>query len=295
MTKTHSGSVALVGLPNVGKSTLLNALVGQKIAATSPKAQTSRRKTVGIVTRENIQMLLADTPGMLLGGDLLQKFMQRQVSQALYEADVITLIIDASAKPRDIELGEKLLLQRQKKPQVIILTKIDKVRDKSSLLPLLTLLGQKFPGAEVIPVSAKKGEGLEQLISALARLMPPGEFCFDVDALTAETERGIVSEIIREKAMLFLGQEIPYQMAVRIDAFDESKREDSTKALVDISAHILVEKDRQKAIVIGAKGQKIKEIGTAARSEIEELLGCKVMLRLMVKADAHWMKTAQML
>lgn len=292
--ESHSGSVAFFGLPNAGKSTLLNALIGQKIVATSPKPQTTRRKTRGIVTVGQTQMLLVDIPGVLIPGDELQKFMQRQVSTVLKSSDTVALVIEARFSDSEFATITKLLEQYGKSPDVIILTKTDTLKGKLELLPIIEKVSSKYPGARIVPVSAKKSEGLSDLLSVFANLMPEGDFAFDADAITDETERAIVAEIIREKCMLFLGQEVPYQLAVRIENFDESKREDSTKPIIDITAVILVEKDRQKAIVIGSKGQKIKEIGVSARTEIETLLDSKVMLRLLVKEDPLWVKTAQL-
>jgi len=293
MINTRSGSVALFGLPNVGKSTLLNAMVGQKIAATSPKPQTTRRKARGVVTEGNTQLLLIDIPGVLLPGDELQKFMQRQVSEVLRSAEVVALVIEARGSRSELDHICKMLEQNRRVPQVVVITKIDRLKTKGDLLPLMEELDRRFPEAKIVPVSSKKDEGLTHLFSVFADLMPEAPFGFDADALTDESERTIVAELIREKCLLFLGQEVPYQLAVKIETFDESKREDEKKPLVDITAVILTEKDRQKAIVIGNKGQKIKEIGTSARKDIEELLGCKVMLRLVVKEDPLWIKTAR--
>lgn len=293
MSETRSGSVAFFGLPNVGKSTLLNALVGQKIAATSPKPQTTRRKTRGVVTEGNTQILLVDIPGVLLPGDELQKFMQRQVSAALKASDAVALVVEARGTASDLDKVAKLLEENRRPPNVIVVSKIDTLKSKGDLLPLMEKLAARFPEAKIVPISSNKNEGLDSLFAVFAEFMPLGEFGFDADAITDESERSIVAEIIREKCMRLLGQEVPYQMAVRVEIFDESKREDEIKPLIDITAIILVEKDRQKAIVIGNKGQKIKQIGMSAREEIEILLGCKTMLRLIVKEDPAWLKIAQ--
>jgi GTPase len=300
--KTHCGTVALVGRPNVGKSTLLNALLGQKIAATTHKPQTTRRALRGVAVRKKSQIVFVDTPGLHdvkkhKGSRGLHTFMIEEALESAKGVDVIAFIVEASAKgihPDD----ERALAQLEKAgalaaPLILVVNKIDMLKDKKELLPFLDAWSKTNRFAELIPVSAKTKDGLEILLDDLAQRMPEGPFLFDADALTDANERDICAELIREKVMLELKEELPYKAAVVVEEFDESRREDKRKPLVHVAAVIHVEKDSQKAMVIGAKGQRVKAIGQRARQELERLLGCQVMLELLVRVEEDWTSNAR--
>lgn len=301
---TRCGTVALVGRPNVGKSSLLNAILGQKIAPTTHKPQTTRRVIRGVETRGKAQVVFVDTPGIHQARGGLHAFMIEEVMNAAREVDVIAFVIEATGKkgapPAIHPEDEKALAQIEKVgaikvPVVLVVNKVDNVADKKLLLPLLEAWSkrEKAPGqgplfAALIPVSAAKKDGIDLLVDDLAARMPEGAWLFDADAMTDASEKDIAGELIREKVMLELQQELPYRAAVVVEAFDESRRSDAQKPLVHIAAVIHVEKDSQKAMVIGKRGQRIKAIGERARKELERLLGCQVMLELLVRVEPDW-------
>jgi GTPase len=301
---TRCGTVALVGRPNVGKSSILNAILGQKIAPTTHKPQTTRRTIRGVETRGRAQVIFVDTPGIHQARGGLHAFMIDEVMNAAREVDVIAFVIEATGKkghaPSIHPEDEKALAQLErvgaiKVPVVLVVNKIDTVHDKKLLLPLLDAWSKRevAPGkgprfATLIPVSAAKKDGIDVLVDDLAARMPEAPFMFDEDAMTDAAEKDIAGELIREKVMLELQQELPYRAAVVVEAFDESRRADEKKPLVHIAAVIHVEKDSQKAMVIGKRGQRIKAIGERARKELERLLGCQVMLELLVRVEPDW-------
>ncbi|MDA0712414.1 MAG: GTPase Era, partial [bacterium] len=296
MNKKKCGLVAILGLPNAGKSSLLNALIGQKIAPVSMKPQTTRRSVQGIFTTGDAQLVFVDTPGLLKAKQSLQEYMQKQALSVLGKVDVVIWVSDA---PHLISKSAKLATDKEqlaylfkrldgKKPVIWALNKVDLLPNKSLLLPLTTEVLNEFPFTEVIPVSVTQGDGLAILIKEVVKLLPEQEFMFAPDMLTDAFERNLVAELIREKALTQLDNEIPHQLAVTIDTFDEARREDKKKPIVEISAIIHVERDSQKKIVIGKGGSKIKIIGTKARAEIELLLQCQVMLNLKVRVEPDW-------
>ncbi|MBL4818320.1 MAG: GTPase Era, partial [Deltaproteobacteria bacterium] len=262
MTKT-CGTIALIGLPNAGKSTLLNALVGQKLAPVTYKPNTTRRILNGVVTRGDAQFVFVDTPGMTQRG-------------SVPSADIVLWIADAKKTPQKppIKLPANFYL---------VLNQVDRFSNKAEVLPVIQAWNELLQPTQIMPISARTGEGLEALLEALGKDLPKQAFWFDPDAITDASERELVAELIREKALLSLQSEVPYQLEVRIESFDESRREDAKKSLVDISANLEVARDSHKSIVIGKGGSMLKKIGQLARRELEALLGCQVMLRLFVK------------
>lgn len=276
------GLVAIVGRPNVGKSTLMNHLLGQKVSITSRKPQTTRHRIHGILTRDDYQLVFADTPGIHRGHDrAINRYMNQSAKSALAGIDVVCFMVDAMkwTQADDYVLS---LLPQDGTPVLLLINKIDTLEDKQQLLPHIDALARKHDFAEVVPVSALRGQQLEQLEASLAQRLPQGDFWFDEEQLTDRTLRFMVAEIIREKIVRQLGQEIPHQVTVEIELWQEGPK------LVDIAAAILVERAGQKKILIGDKGKRIKQIGIEARQDIERLLDRKVMLNLWVKVKSGW-------
>lgn len=294
---TKCGTVALVGRPNVGKSSLLNALLGQKIAATTHKPQTTRRALRGVFTEGNTQIVFVDTPGLHTAKGGLFSFMLDEAKDAAAGVDVLCFLVEADAKAGGVAPVDEAALKTLEgkisgKPALLVINKIDILGDKSMLLPILQAWSSKADFKALIPVSAHKKDGLRPLVEEIAKHLPEAPFAFPVDSLTDQSERDIAAELIREKVMLELQQELPYRAAVVVESFDESRRAESHKPLVSIAAQIVVEKDSQKAMVIGAGGQRIKTIGQRARLELQHLLGCQVHLELFVRVEEKWTETA---
>jgi GTP-binding protein Era len=276
-----SGFVALVGRPNAGKSTLLNALVGEKVSIVTSTPQTTRNRILGVVHRPGAQVVFMDTPGIHKPLSRLNEQMMQFVRQALEERDLAVLMVDASTKfGKGDEFAVELI--KQYSPRAILaLNKIDLVR-KPSLLPLIDRYAKLYDWEEVFPISALKGDGTEELLEAVVRRLPEGPAYFPPDTYTDQPERFLASEMIREKVISQTRQELPYVTAVLIEGFNESEM------LTSIRAVIIVEKESQKPIVIGAGGQRIKQIGCEARAELEKLLPPKVFLELFVKVEPDW-------
>lgn len=284
-------TVAFVGHPNVGKSTLLNALVGTKIAPTTRKPQTTRRLIRGIKTVDNCQQIYFDTPGVLKTHTGLDSYMYEQIFNALDDVNQVAIVLDAKQDPKNNhDFIEKIKSKALKNKQniVLVLNKIDLLKEKAALLELIAAYSQQHELNEIVPISAMGGEGLVELFAAFKKHAREGEFLFDAEFFTDASEKEIVGELIREKTMLELEQELPYKIAVTIEHFDESRREDSKKPLVEIEGVIHVERKSQKPIVIGKGGATIKAIGSRARKDIEHLLGCQVMLKLLVRVEEDW-------
>lgn len=306
MAKTESGSkparsgiVALIGRPNVGKSTLLNRLTGEKLAIVSPKPQTTRNRILGVVTRPQGQIAFLDTPGVHQAKGPLHRMMVDAALSAVEEVDLVLFLIPADApseKDSPLSDGEKLILKRlatSKKKTLLVINKIDAVK-KAELLPLIDRYREQYPFAELMPVSAKTGDGVDALFDLALSHLPEGERLYPEEMLTDQEERQIVAEYIREEVLRLCHDEIPHSVAVRVEFFDESERGDDDhpgpglKGLVKIDASIFVERESQKAIVIGKRGQMLKAIGTGARKQIERLLGTHLYLSLRVRVEPKW-------
>ena len=288
--KTHAGYVALIGRPNAGKSTLLNRLVGQKIAAVSDKPQTTRFRIQGVITKPDGQVVLVDTPGVHQPGYELNRRMMVAVQEALLGVDLVCLIRDASVSTGNGDRFVLDLVKRSEKPALLLLNKIDKLEDKSALLPLIDWYRNEYTWAEIIPISALKEQMTDEVIEASLRHLPEGEPIFSEDELTDQSLRVLVAEIVREKVLQVTGDEIPYVTAVVTERFEEV-REDFAR----INCLIVVERQSQKKIVIGHGASRLKEIGIRARREIEELLGHRCHLELFVKVEEDWRNKEQLL
>ncbi|MHB8872300.1 MAG: GTPase Era [Myxococcaceae bacterium] len=303
----RSGFAALIGRPNVGKSTLLNRLAGEKLAIVSPKPQTTRNRILGVVTRPDAQVAFLDTPGVHQARGHLNRYMVDIALRALQEVDLVLLLVEPSdAKPMEPEVGpvNQLILEKLKaanKPTLLVINKTDAV-PKPLILPLIERYRHELPFAEVVPISALTGDGVDRLLELVISHLPEAEAMFDADMLTDQAERTLVAEYVREQLLRHTKQEVPYAAAVIIDEFDESERDEvregavrrpgGLQGLVRIQASIYVERDSQKAIVIGKKGQMLKTIGTDARKSIERLLGAHVYLGLRVAVEPHWTERA---
>ena len=292
-TPFRAGFVALVGRPNVGKSTLLNQLLGEHIAIVSPRPQTTRTRILGVVNGEGHQLALFDTPGVHAAKGALNKHMVEVALDTLSEVDAVLLIVEAGAGPGgrvDIGEGTQAVIEavaRSRKPAVLGINKLDRV-PKETLLPVMAAYKDLHAWTAIVPFSALTGENVEQLVKVLAAAVPESEApLFDADVLTDQAERQLAAEYVREQLMLKTAQELPYSVAVEVEEFDETDRRDGA-GLVRVAALIRVERDSQKAIVIGKKGAMLKAVGTEARKRLEKLLGCKVFLSLTVKVDERW-------
>ncbi len=279
------GTVAIVGRPNVGKSTLLNALVGQRVSITSSKAQTTRHRISGILTRPGVQYVFVDTPGFQTRhGGALNRLLNRTVRGALADVDAVLLVVEAGRF--DAEDRAVVGLLPRKTPVFLVANKSDRQPRREAMLPFLRSAAREFAFAEVVPVSATKSRNLEELLTTLARYLPEQPAMFDEDALTDRSERFIAAELVREKLFRLLGEELPYGCAVTIDRFEEAGR------LRRVHAAIVVDKENHKAIVIGKGGAKLKAIATAARRDMERLFGGKVFLEVWVKVRRGWTEDA---
>jgi GTP-binding protein Era len=286
----RSGFVGIAGPPNVGKSTLLNRILGEKISITSPKPQTTRNRILGIAHRPQAQIIFVDTPGVHGARKALNIRMVEAALTALDDMDVVLLVLDAAAPD---PAAERLLVKKLgqlRRPVVLALNKTDLVA-KPALLALIARWSQAVAFQALVPVSAKTGDQLPALLEALEACLPEGPPLFPADAITDLPERFIAAEMIREKVFRFTGQEIPYSTAVTIEHFAEETR----PALVKIFATIHVERDSQKGVVIGKGGAKLRQIGTAARSEIQRMLGARVYLKLLVRVQKNWSQDSRAL
>jgi len=279
----RSGYAALIGRPNAGKSTLLNRLVGEKIAAVSNKPQTTRHRIQGIVTRDDGQIVFVDTPGVHKPGHLLNRRMMAAVHDAIMSVDVVVLMRDASVSTGNGDRFVLDLVKRAEKPSILILNKIDKIKEKNTLLPLIDFYSHEHEFAEIIPVSALKGDAIDNMLTQIVKHLPEGEPIFGEDELTDQPIRSIVAEMVREKILQSTGEEIPYVTAVVTEVYD-----DEDPNLTTIFCAIYVERPSQKKIVIGKQGARIRDIGTRARLDIENLVGRQVFLKLFVKVVEDW-------
>jgi GTP-binding protein Era len=284
-----SGFVSLIGRPNTGKSTLLNALVGARLAIVSNKPQTTRTSIQGVLTREGAQIVFLDTPGVHQPRTALDARMMRSVREALEGRDALLLVVDAAAPWREGDAEPLALLEGTRTPVLLVLNKIDRLRDKSPLLPLIDRYRALRDFDECLPVSALTGEGLDDLTRAALARLPEGPRYFPPDHITDQPERFLAGEIVREKVLAATRQEVPHAVAVLVEKWEDAG------GLLRIHAAICVERPGQKAILIGARGAMLKRIGTEARRELEALLGRKIYLELFVKVRQDWRSDAAFL
>ncbi|MGB0037156.1 MAG: GTPase Era [Candidatus Acidiferrales bacterium] len=276
-----SGFVAIVGRPNAGKSTLVNTLVGRKVAIVSPKPQTTRNRIQGILNRDDAQIVLVDTPGIHRPGSVLSRMMMDELKHSLDGIDILSLIVDASV---DFGAGDRFSIewvQRFRGPVFLLLNKVDRVH-KPQLLPLIERYNNEFEFAEVLPISALTGEGCLDLVNSWLTRLPEAPPYFPADQFTDQPERFLAAEIVREKAILATREEVPHALAVLIDNFEEGKD------LLRIRATIYVEREGQKGILIGKGAATVKKIGTEARKELEKILGTHIFLELSVNVMPNW-------
>ena len=297
----RAGFVAIVGRPNVGKSTLLNRVLGEKVAIVSPRPQTTRTRILGIWNGDGAQLAFFDTPGLHRAQGPLNRRMVEVGLGTLSEVDVTLLLVEAgTARDGTVEVGQATRwiieeVAKSGKPAVLGISKTDRVPHES-LLPVIAAYQDLHAWSEVVPFSSFTGENVDALLATLARLVPESsEALFPPDVLTDQAERQLAAEYVREQVMLKTREEVPYAAAVAVEEFDESEREQGQHGLVRIGATIFVERESQKGIVIGKRGALLKEIGTAARIGLERLLGCKVFLKLHVRVDERWSERADAL
>ena len=281
------GLMAIVGKPNVGKSTLLNALVGQKISITSRKAQTTRHRITGMHTVGDTQFVFVDTPGFqTLHGNALNKSLNKTVVGAVADVDLILLVVEAgSFTPADARV---LALLDKKIPTLLIANKLDTLQRRGDIAPWLQSMAEKHKFAEYVPMSAKSPKDIERLLGICEKFLPEQAWWYAADELTDRSERFMAAEMVREKLFRLTGDELPYTSTVVIDKFEEEKGRGKQKRLLKIAATIVVERDSHKAMVIGDKGERIKRIGTETRVELEKLMDAKVFIEMWVKVRSGW-------
>ncbi|MDX1750087.1 MAG: GTPase Era [Methylophaga sp.] len=285
----RSGYVAIIGRPNVGKSTLINRVLGQKLCITSRRPQTTRHRILGIKTTELGQFIYVDTPGIHSDGKrAMNRYMNRAAAASVEDVDVVVFVIEGM---KWTEEDERVLqkLKETSKPVILVMNKIDKLEDKATLFPQVEKLAALFKFTDIVPLSARKGINLESLEESIYKLMPEGEMIFDEDQLTDRSSRFLAAEMVREKLFRHLGQELPYSLTVDIEQFEDDN------GMYRISAVIYVERSGQKSIVIGKKGELLKQVGKDAREDMEKLFDCKVFLQLWVKVREGWSDNERML
>lgn len=287
--KKHCGHIAVVGRPNAGKSTLLNAILGRKLVGTSKKAQTTRHNILGIKTKDNVQSIYVDTPGYRdVTPGALHRYLNRSAVHAAYDVDLLLWIVDATRFTRDDE-AVLAMLKKVNRPTILVLNKIDEIKAKYDLLPIIQKMHAMYPFLEILPISALNNINIEDLEKTIAKYLPEHEFYYDENQLTDRTEAFLFSEMIREKIMRFLGEEVPYSVAVEIEKIVHEEK------LIRVAALLWVEREGQKAIVIGDKGETLKRIGTEARLEMEQFAKKKIFLQLWVKVKEGWTEDDEML
>ena len=290
MTDKRCGVIAIVGRPNVGKSTLLNHLLGQKLSITSRKPQTTRNQVLGVRTDGHLQFIFVDTPGLHLGqSKAINQAMNKAASSALNGVDLILFLCDRAKWTEEDEFVMSLIAQ-QSSPAALVVNKVDLIQDQSTLLPFIEGLSSRFEFDAVLPVSALRSRGLDELVKYLERHVPEGPHLFPEDQITDRSQRFLAAELVREKIIRQLGDELPYAAAVEIESFSEGDR-----GVLHIHALILVERDGQKKILIGESGDRLKSIGTSARKDMERAFDSKVMLKLWVKVKSGWSDDARAL
>ena len=290
MTDKRCGVIAIVGRPNVGKSTLLNHLLGQKLSITSRKPQTTRNQVLGVRTDGHLQFIFVDTPGLHLGqSKAINQAMNKAACSALNGVDLILFLCDRAKWTEEDEFVMSLIAQ-QSSPAALVVNKVDLIQDQSTLLPFIEELSSRFEFDAVLPVSALRSRGLDELVKYLERHVPEGPHLFPEDQITDRSQRFLAAELVREKIIRQLGDELPYAAAVEIESFAEDDR-----GVLHIHALILVERDGQKKILIGESGDRLKSIGTSARKDMERAFDSKVMLKLWVKVKSGWSDDARAL
>ncbi len=286
----RSGFVAIIGRPNVGKSTLLNRILGQKIAITSPKPQTTRNRILGIHTVPEGQILFLDTPGIHKGEGKLNRYMVDQALSACADVDAILLLVEATNRPEKKDEFIMEFLEKTLAPVILVINKIDLVSPEF-LLPLIDHYSKRFSFREIIPVSALSGDGTEDIVRSLLRLLPEGPKYYPEEMITDLPERFIVAEMVREQVLIRTSEEIPYGVAVLVEKFEEKPE----KNLVVLNVVIHVERESHKKIILGKNGQMIRTIGQSARHEIERFLGTRVYLDLFVRVQKNWTRSERLL
>ncbi len=285
-----SGYVAIIGRPNVGKSTLINHMLGQKLCITSRRPQTTRHRILGIKTSEHSQLIYVDTPGLHIDDKrAMNRYMNRAAASSINDVDVILFVVDGMNWTDEDERVLERLKEDAKSPVILVINKMDKLEDKEVMLPHIEKLSKKFKFAQVLPISARRGMNTKQLEAEITALMPEGELIFPEDQFTDRSSRFLAAELVREQLFRHLGQELPYSITVEIEQFDDEEK------LYRIGAVIYVERDGQKSIVIGKKGELLKSVGKGARIEMQNLFGRKVFLRLWVKVREGWGDNERML
>jgi GTP-binding protein Era len=289
-TPFRSGYVAIIGRPNVGKSTLINRVLGQKLCITSRRPQTTRHRILGIKTTEQGQFIYVDTPGLHSDNKkAMNRYMNRAAASSIEDVDVILFVVEGLKWTDEDKKVLKRLQQDARAPVILVLNKADKLSDKGALLPQIQDLSAQYDFAAVVPISARKGMNTDVLEQEIAKLMPAGEMIYDEDQLTDRSSRFLAAEIVREKLFRYLGKELPYSLTVEVELFEDDGE------IFRISAVVYVERSGQKSIVIGKNGEQLKLIGREARLEMEQLFGCKVYLQLWVKVREGWSDNERML
>jgi GTP-binding protein Era len=289
-TVFRSGFVSIIGRPNVGKSTLLNAILGQKVAIASNKPQTTRNRILGIFNHDQGQVLFLDTPGLHKAKGLLNKFMVDQALAACSDVDAILFLAEANDRPGGGDDYILELLAKERVPVILVLNKIDLI-ERPRLLPLIDEYSRRFPFEAIVPVSGLTGEGVEDLVKTVTGLLPPGPHYYPEEMITDQPERFIVAEMVREQILKQVHEEIPYGVAVVVERFEEKPE----KNLVVIQAVVNVERETHKKIILGKGGSRISSIGKAARYDMERLLGSRVFLELFVRVERNWTQSRRLL
>lgn len=285
-TITKSGFISIVGRPNVGKSTLINKLVGQKVAIVSQRPQTTRNRIIAILNKEDTQMIFMDTPGFHSPKTRLGEYMASVVNESVSDVDSVLFVVEPNEEPSANEIAMANKLKDRSIPVILVINKIDTI-EKPKILRTMAAYAQLMEFDSIVPLSAKNGQGLDILLERIKTNIPDGPEFYPQDMITDQPERAIVAEIVREKMLRLLSDEVPHGIAVAIESMDESDPE-----IIKIGACIYCEKESHKGIIIGKNGKMIKKIGTYAREDIEKLLECKVFLDVFVKVDAGWRNKA---
>lgn len=283
---TKNVFTAITGRPNAGKSSLTNLLVGEKISIVSDKPQTTRNRINGVLTKGEVQYVFIDTPGVLKAKNRLGEHMRKSIRTSMDDVDVAILIVDVTKKVSDAERELVRAFEQNGTEAILLLNKVDLIRDKGSLLPIIAEYSELYDFKEIIPISVKNRVNTEQILPALEKFAQEGEHVFPEDIATDRTERFLCAEIIREKILWKMQQEIPHGTAVDIESFKSRTKGDTE--IIDIGAVIICEKDSHKGMLIGKGGERLKEIGSLARTDMEDLLGAKVALKLFVKVKEDW-------